>query len=289
MLIILKVGNMKEKTKVILDADQIKIERKNNLMNINNTIKNHNNGNYDLITSNIDLTTDKKFWILDNGTKLNIDPNNGITFYHEFTSMVKGIILNHPLNGDFELKFKLNYQVIVNFYLGTNHLINFRNKELKNDLALKTNVWHNMEVSRKDGIVSIIADGDLIRTVASDKTLFIIRVYNDNREVNIKEFHAKLSSIETKANSPQNLELLESRVAYLENLVKHPNNDEISELKQEIEQYKNITDKILDTYNYLFNNIYIDYELKPKKLLNDLHSLLLELMEFVDMFVKNMA
>lgn len=250
-------------------------------MNINNTIKNHNNGNYDLITSNIDLTTDKKFWIPDNGTKLNIDPNNGITFYHEFTSMVKGIILNHPLNGDFELKFKLNYQVIVNFYLGTNHLINFRNKELKNDLALKTNVWHNMEVSRKDGIVSIIADGDLIRTVASDKTLFIIRVYNDNREVNIKEFHAKLSSIETKANSPQNLELLESRVAYLENLVKHPNNDEISELKQEIEQYKNITDKILDTYNYLFNNIYIDYELKPKKLLNDLHSLLLELMEFV--------
>lgn len=272
---------MKEKTKIILDADQIKAERTNNLMNIKNTIKNHNKGEYNLITSNTDLATDKKFWILDDGTKLNIDSDKGISFHHEFSSIVKGIILNHPLNGDFKLKFKLNYQIIVNFYLGTNHLINFRNKEFKNDVALKTNVWHDMEFTRTDGIVSIMADGNLIRTVASDESLFVIRVYNDNREVNIREFYAKLGSINTDETSPENVELLEARIAYLEQIIKRPNDDEVLELKKELEQYKNITDKVLDSYNYLFNNIYIDYELKPKKLFGDLQLLLLELMEFV--------
>ena len=271
---------MKEKTKIILDDDQIRTERKNNLMNIENTIKNHNKGKYDLITSNIDLTTDEKFWIIDSGAKFNISSDTGINFYHEMSSMLKGIILNHPLNGDFKLKFKLNYQVLVNFYLGKDTLINFRNKDLKNDVALKTNVWHDMEFTRKEGVVSIIADGNLIRTVPSDETLFVIRVYNDNREVNIREFHAKFGSIDTDETTPENRELLEARIAYLENLIKHPD-DEVPELKKELEQYKIITDRVLDSYNYLFNNIYLDYELKPKKLFSNLQTLLLELMEFV--------
>ena len=271
---------MKEKTQLILDDDQIKTERKNNLMNIENTIKNHNKGKYDLITSNIDLTTDEKFWIIDSGAKFNISSDTGINFYHEMLSMLKGIILNHPLNGDFKLKFKLNYQVLVNFYLGKDSLINFRNKDLKNDVALKTNVWHDMEFTRKDGVVSIIADGNLIRTVPSDETLFVIRVYNDNREVNIKEFHAKLGSIDTDETTPENRELLEARIAYLENLIKHPD-DEVPELKKELEQYKIITDRVLDSYNFLFNTIFMDYELKPKKTLHNLQTLITELLEFV--------
>ena len=271
---------MKEKTQIILDDGQIRTERKNNLMNIENTIKNHNKGKYELITSNIDLTTDEKFWIIDSGAKFNISSDTGINFYHEMSSMLKGIILNHPLTGDFKLKFKLNYQVLVNFYLGTGTLINFRNKDLKNDVALKTNVWHDMEFTRKDGIVSIIADGNLIRTIASDETLFVIRVFNDNREVKIKEFYARLGSTDTIETTPENVELLEARIAYLENLIKQPD-DEVPELKKELEQYKIITDRVLDSYNYLFNNNSLDYELKPKKLFSDLRTLLLELMEFV--------
>lgn len=271
---------MKEKTRITLNDDQIRTERNINRMNIENTIKNHNKGNYDLITSNIDLTTDKKFWIIDNGTKYNFSSDNGITFYHEMSSMIKGIILNHPLNGDFKLKFQLNYQVLVNFFLGKDSLINFRNKDLKNDVALKTNVWHDMEFTRKDGVVSIIADGNLVRTVVSDETLFVIRVYNDNREVNIRKFHAKLGSFDTNEITPENVELLEARIAYLENLINQPN-DEVPELKKELEQYKIITDRVLDSYNYLFNNIYLDYDLKTNEVFNNLHLLLLELMEFI--------
>lgn len=275
-----KVVNMNEKTKVILDADQIKNERKNNLMNIKNTIENHNNGKYDLITSNIDLATDEKFWIKDVGTKFSINSDNGINFYHEMSSMIKGIILNHPLYGDFKLKFKLNYQMLVNFYLGGDTLINFRNKDLKNDVALRTNVWHDMEFTRRDGIVSIIADGNLIRTVSSDETLFVIRVYNDNREVNIKEFHAKLRSIDIDETAPENVELLEARIAHLENLIEQPKKD-VSELKKELEQYKIIIERESDSYNYLFNTLFMDYELKPKKTLHNLQTLITELLEFV--------
>ena len=129
---------MKEKTQIILDDDQMRTERKNNLMNIENTIKNHNKGKYDLITSNIDLTTDEKFWIIDSGAKFNISSDTGISFYHEMSSMLKGIILNHPLNGDFKLKFKLNYQILVNFYLGKDSLINFRNKVICDAIVLES-------------------------------------------------------------------------------------------------------------------------------------------------------
>ncbi len=152
---------MKETSKIILNPNQIRDERNRNLSNIKNTLKKHEKGNYKKIISNtIDLAANKKFWISDNGITLNIDSNDGINFYHKFSSVEKGIILNQPLNGDFELKFKLKYQVIVNFLLGTNHLINFRNKKLKNDLELKTNVWHDMEFTRKNGIVSIKTDGN---------------------------------------------------------------------------------------------------------------------------------
>ena len=272
---------MKESSKIILNPNQIKDERKRNLSNIKNTIKKQEKGNYEKISSNtIDLAADKKFWISDNGISLNIDPDDGINFYHEFSSVEKGIILDQPLNGDFEFKFKLKYQVIVNFLLGTKHLINFRNKQMKNDFELKTNVWHDMEFSRKDGIITIKADGNLIRTVKSDGSLFIIRVYNDNREVNIKEFYATIESFEPIVKN--NEQLLEDKIAYLEDYInKLPSKEEVVNLKKELAQYKNITEKILDSYNYLFTNIYMDYELKPSEEFDNLHVLLLELMEFV--------
>ncbi len=272
---------MKEISKIALNPDQIKDERKRNSSNIKNTIKKQEKGNYEKISSDtIDLATDNKFWIKDNGISLNINPNDGINFYHEFSLVEKGIILDQPLKGDFVLKFKLKYQVIVNFLLGTKHLINFRNKQMKNDFELKTNVWHDMEFSRKNGLVSIKADGNLIRTLESDGSLFIIRVYNDNREVNIKEFYAKIEYFNQIAKNRE--QLLEDRITYLEDYInKQPSNEEVLSLKKELAQYKNITEKVLDSYNYLFTTIYMDYELKPKTVYSNLHLLILELMEFV--------
>ncbi len=114
----------------------------------------------------------------------------------------------------------------------------------------------------------------------SDESLFIVRVYEGNREVNIKEFYAILESVN---QIPKNKEqILEDRITYLEDYInKLPSNDEVSNLKKELARYKNITENVLDSYNYLFTNIYMDYELKPKKELYNLHSLLLELMEFI--------
>ena len=271
---------MKENSKIALNPDQVKNERMRNSLNVKNTLLKHEKGEYEKISSDtIDLAADGKFWISDNGIKLNIDSDDGINFFHEFSLVEKGIILNQPLKGNFELKFKLKYQVIVNFLLGTTRLINFRNKQMKNDFELRTNVWHDMEFSRKDGIVSIKADGNLIRTVPSDESLFIVRIYNGNREVNIKEFYAEIESINPIANKEQPLE---DRIAYLENYINNlPSNEEVSNLKKELAQYKIITEKVLDSYNYLFNNIYMDYELKPKKVFDNLHLLLLELMDFV--------
>ena len=166
---------MKPECKPTKTKDELKIARLTNLLNIKNTIIKHKDGDHGLIPSEFsDLTNNRGLWVTDDGVVFDRSFNQGITFYHEYPLLEKGIFLNYPLKGDFKLKFRLNYQVIVNFYLGNDHLINFRNKQMKNDVALKTNEWHNVEVSRKDGIVSIKADATLIRTVVSDEELFII-------------------------------------------------------------------------------------------------------------------
>jgi len=272
-----------EESKIILNDDEIKIERLKNLLNIKNTIINHLNGEYAFINESIDLTKNKQFWTCDNGLNFSIDPSEGINFYHEFSRGEKGIILNYPLNGDFNLKFKLKYQTIVNFYLGTEHLINFRNKQIKRDLPLKTNVWHDMEFDRKDGVVSVKVDDELIKTLNLDQTLFIIRVYNADREVNIKEFHATIEKTPKESSLINTNESnFENRISHLESYVTQlANNQDVLNLKKDLTRHESVTNRTLDAYNYLFNNIYLDYELKPKKLLKYLHTLINEIIEFI--------
>ncbi|MBR3139444.1 MAG: LicD family protein [Methanobrevibacter sp.] len=272
---------MKPECKPTKTKDELKIARLTNLLNIKNTIIKHKDGDHGLIPSEFsDLTNNRGLWVTDDGVVFDRSFNQGITFYHEYPLLEKGIFLNYPLKGDFKLKFRLNYQVIVNFYLGNDHLINFRNKQMKNDVALKTNEWHNVEVSRKDGIVSIKADATLIRTVVSDEELFIIRIYNSDRKVSIKQFYATVSPLidDNHITKSKETQMLEDKILQLENYVYNlPHGNDFLEVENKLEAHENI----LDSYNYYFDTLFIDYEQKSKGLLKNIHELCDELLYFV--------
>ena len=61
---------MKESPKIILNPDQIKIERMNNLVNVKNTLIKHSNSHYEPINPNVNLSDNAKFWVTDNGVFL---------------------------------------------------------------------------------------------------------------------------------------------------------------------------------------------------------------------------
>lgn len=268
--------------KISPSKEEIEIARLKNIINVKDVIINHKNGNYGIIPSEFfDLTLKRGLWITDDGVTLDMEDNEGITFFHMSPLFEKGIFLNYPLNGDFTLKFKLNYQIIINFYLGKTHLVNFRNKQLKNDLPLETHVWHDMEFSRKDGVVYIKADGEYVKSVVSDESLFIIRVYNKNRRVSIKEFYADIMSVNANnyMTNNQETQMLEDKIAHLENFVYDlPQNADFLYLKDKVE----LQEKILDSYNVYLDTLFIDYDLKPKKLLGNIHELCDELLFFMN-------
>lgn len=59
---------------------------------------------------------------------------------------------------------------------------------------------------------------------------------------------------------------------------------EIKKLQKEVKELKKSkkqTDKVLDSYNKLFNNIFLDYELKPKGAVKYTQELCLDLLDFV--------
>ena len=65
-------------------------------------------------------------------------------------------------------------------------------------------------------------------------------------------------------------------------VVDNYNNDEITKLKTSFNQYKMITDEYLDSYNHLFNTIFLDYKLEPKPLLGRLQGICTEMLAFCD-------
>lgn len=261
--------------------DELKIARLTNLLNIKDVIIKHKDGDYGVIPSEYsDLTSNRGLWLTDDGVKIDFSHDNGVTFYHEYPLFEKGIFFNYPLKGDFSLKFRLNYDVIVNFYLGTDHLINFRNRQMKNDVALETGVWHSVEISRKDGIVSIWADTKLIRTVTSDEELFIVRVYNSDRKVSIRRFLATVAPPAGTEYITKNrdTQLLEDKIAHLENYIYNlPHGNDFSELETQLETHE----KVLDSYNYYFDTLFIDYQQQSKGLLANMQELCDELLFFV--------
>lgn len=272
---------MSQQHKINKSPEEIEIGKLHNLLNIKNIIIKHKDGDYGVIPSNtFDLTNNKGLWVTDDTVTLNNEYNNGLHFHHDSSLLEKGIFLDYPLNNDFSLKFKLNYQIIVNFYLGTDHLINFRNEQIKSDFQLTTNVWHDIEFTRQDGVISIKADGNLIKTVKSNQNLFIIRIYNNNREVHIKEFYATIKTEPVNSYLTKNYEtqLLEDRLTHLEAYINHlPHNNDLINLKNEINNHSNI----LDTYNSYFDTLFIDYQLKPTKLMRNIQELCNELLYFI--------
>ena len=268
-------GNIKK------SKEEIEIDRLHNLLNIKNTIIKHKDGNYGVIPSDtFDLTNNKGLWIIEDSVLFNNDYIDGLSFSHNTPQSEKGIFLNYPLINDFKLNFKLNYEIIVNFFLGNDHLINFRDKQTKVDYSLKTNVWHDMEFSRREGIVYIKSDGDLIKTLASNENLFIIRIYNNNRKVNIKEFHASIHSGKQNKYITQNPEtqLLEDKISHLEYYVNNlPHINDLIDIKNQI----NIHNEILNSYNDYFDTLFIDYQLKQNRLLGNIQNLSKELLYFI--------
>ena len=91
---------------------------------------------------------------------------------------------------------------------------------------------------------------------------------NQNQKYEIFNLNEELNSLKVEFNRKQDEEIF--------NL-----NEELKQLKKEVNHQKNINNKCLDSYNYLFNNIFLDYELKPKKLLNNIHLLTNELLDFI--------
>lgn len=58
--------------------------------------------------------------------------------------------------------------------------------------------------------------------------------------------------------------------------------DELKELKEDFNSFKNHTNEITSSTNFLFNNLYLDHEFTPKNLLKNVRSLSVELLSFVD-------
>lgn len=56
--------------------------------------------------------------------------------------------------------------------------------------------------------------------------------------------------------------------------------NEMNDLKKEFENYRKHNDEIIESYNNLFNNIFLDFELKPKGVLKFTQELCLELLDF---------
>ena len=64
----------------------------------------------------------------------------------------------------------------------------------------------------------------------------------------------------------------------------------IIELKQELDNYKKINEEHMDSFNYLFKTLFLDYNLnEPTKLLNYIQSLSMELLVFVNNICKKHA
>ena len=91
---------------------------------------------------------------------------------------------------------------------------------------------------------------------------------NEKQKNEINNLNEEIKKLKVEINEKQNYEIF--------NL-----NEEIKKLKDISNHNQKITNECLDSYNYLFNNIYLDYELKPKKLLNSIHLLTNELLKFI--------
>lgn len=276
-----KDDKMELNTRFSKSKEEIEIGKLHNLLNIKDVILKHKNGDYGIIPSDtFDLTNNKRLWVVEDKVTLNNEYNRGLIFSHDCSFLERGIFLDYPLENDFILNFKLNYQVIVNFYLGTDHLINFRNEQIKSDFPLETNVWHDMEFSRKNGVVSIKVNGNLVKTLESNQSLFVIRIYNNNRKVNIKEFYAFVlpSNKNRYLTKNYDTQLLEDKILHLEAYInKLPHENDFIDLRNELDTHN----KILNSYNSYFDTLFIDYQLKPNRLLGNIQELCHELLYFI--------
>lgn len=64
------------------------------------------------------------------------------------------------------------------------------------------------------------------------------------------------------------------------------NNNDFKKFKNEFVNYKKRTDECLESYNFLFNKLFVDYKQNPAQLMDDVHRVCNELLSFVDVVCK---
>ena len=94
----------------------------------------------------------------------------------------------------------------------------------------------------------------------------------------------------SKSNSyhfyKEQYEELASEKANKQIIVDNYDSEDLAILKANFNQYKKITDNYIESYNHLFNTIFLDYKLEPRPLLAGLQGICVELLEFCDNICK---
>ncbi|MBQ6220503.1 MAG: LicD family protein [Methanosphaera sp.] len=177
-------------------------------------------------------------------------------------------------------------------------LINYIDVEINGKKVINGNklVWHDAS----HGFSQKCADKEIKKIKISFKTIH-------DYYPELKEILNKLVDNESdfKANQNQLDKFLETEKALLRNVPLQSNNGSASsesidflnrridemlsdneKLIKEFNKYKKETNKILDSYNILFNNMYVYHELKPKKIVRLSRELNMQLLDFIDNICK---
>jgi len=101
---------------------------------------------------------------------------------------------------------------------------------------------------------------------------------NDNKLVFDNNF---LSSHDLFINTYQNYDNYNKLTQKIDEL-----NTKLSALENKLTDFETNTEKALDSNNVLFNNLYLDYQFTPNRLLNNLQTLCSELLSFVNNICK---
>ena len=128
----------------------------------------------------------------------------------------------------------------------------------------------------KNGIVEVYVNNNLLKTytflLIENKGYLTWRLPN-NSSVSYKNFRIYKNDLMLAQIFQENMNIKNHYPKLL---------SEIKEFKDEFDDFKKITNNRLESANFLFNNIYLDYQLSPNELLNNVQGLSIELLSFVD-------
>lgn len=218
-------------------------------------IGNISNKNYDWFSTN-GLIID----VGNNDTSIKM-PNKGMFNYSP----------NVCVSGDFDLSMEIympNGSSFLSFGFSNNQKVFSNFKGWWN-----TDGFQKLTIKRFKGYVKYYLDNQFKvgYELNSNELFFQFRIYSIDNLFEFKFKNFKIINLDygesTNLYMAEQIENLESKVKFL---------------TSKFDAYEKNTNKILDSYHYYFNTLFVDYDLKPKKLLKLTHCLCQELLDFVD-------